>query len=68
MSIDIFPPQRELSGDGKYWKKEADKARSDSKQLREALEAVMDTISDQLISYRFGDELGKAKEALNNTK
>jgi len=40
----IFPQKRELSGDGKYWKKEADIAREKVKELEERNKALEDAL------------------------
>ena len=51
----IFPQKRELSGDGKYWKKEADIAREKVKELEErnkvledALKGVVDNWTERM--------------------
>lgn len=40
----IFPQKRELSGDGKYWKKEADIAREKVKELEERNKVLEDAL------------------------
>ena len=40
----IFPQKRELSGDGKYWKKEADIAREKVKELEKRNKVLEDAL------------------------
>jgi len=49
-------------------KKDNLKLLSDVKVLREALEGLYNSIDDKLLQYRFGEEIGIAKSALEQTK
>ncbi len=69
----IFPQKRELSGDGKYWKKEADIAREKVKELEERNKVLEDALRKiDAISFHKNDweemcKIGEiAKEALLN--
>lgn len=55
--------------DKKYPEKdEYDKLKEERDLLIEALQNLYSAIDNQILNYRFGDELGKAKELLNNLK
>lgn len=76
----IFPQKRELSGDGKYWKKEADIAREKVKELEERNKVLEDALKDAItrmdrarnILKRDGNwgmlDTSELKEALSNNQ